>query len=125
VDNERAGRKVRILIADDHPIFATGCAGCSNRNRVLKWFAEAQDGEEAVRLTKVHQPDCCCSTLAMPRVKGWARCANSKARVRMRAPSVLTAQIERVDMIAALQLGARGVVLKEAATQTLLKSIRA
>jgi len=124
VGNELSTGKVRILIADDHPIFRDGLRRLLETEPGLEVVAEAQDGAEAVKLTLEHKPDILLLDLAMPRVTGLGTLKELERVETDTRTILLTAQIERTEIVTALQLGARGVVLKEAATQTLLKSIR-
>jgi DNA-binding NarL/FixJ family response regulator len=116
---------VRILIADDHPIFRDGLRRLLEAEPGLQVIGEAADGSEAVALAAQLTPDILLLDLAMPHVPGMEtlrELAISKSPVRT---ILLTASVERPQILEALQLGARGVVLKESATQVLLKSIAA
>jgi len=116
--------KVRIVIADDHPIFRDGLRRLLESEPGLEVVGEAQDGAEAVALVRNHHPDILLLDLAMPRVTGLAALKELDSGPHPVRTILLTAQIERVETVTALQLGARGIVLKEAATQTLLQCIR-
>jgi two-component system nitrate/nitrite response regulator NarL len=114
---------IRILIADDHPIFRDGLRRLLEAEPDLRVVGEAADGAEAVAMVGQLQPDILLLDLAMPRVPGMdalRELASGKQPVRT---ILLTASVERPQIVEALQLGARGVVLKESATQVLLKSI--
>jgi DNA-binding NarL/FixJ family response regulator len=114
---------IRIVIADDHPIFRDGLRRLLEAEPDLRIVGEAADGAEAVAMVGQLQPDILLLDLAMPRVPGMdalRELASGKNPVRT---ILLTASVERPQIVEALQLGARGVVLKESATQVLLKSI--
>jgi len=115
--------RISILIADDHPIFRDGLRKLLESEPGLEVVGEACDGEETVRLAQQLKPDVVLLDLAMPRHTGLEALKGLSASPSLRT-IVLTAAIEKDQVVDALQLGARGVVLKESATQVLFKSIR-
>jgi two-component system, NarL family, nitrate/nitrite response regulator NarL len=123
-DNRRE-KTIRIVIADDHPIFRDGLRRLLETETDLKVIGEASDGGEAVKMARQLKPDIMLLDLSMPKQTGMdalrelTNAANSQP-VRV---ILLTAAAEKRQIVEALQLGARGVVLKDSATQLLLKSI--
>lgn len=123
--DSRKFQRIRILIADDHPIFRDGLRRLLEAEREFEFVGEACDGIEAVALARQLKPEILLLDLAMPRRPGLEalqELASESSSVRV---ILLTAAAEKEQIVEALQLGARGVVLKESATQILLKSIRA
>lgn len=113
---------VRIVIADDHPIFRAGLRAVLGGEADLVVVGEAGDGEEAVGLARSLRPDILLLDLAMPGVSGMEALTElTGAPVRT---IVLTAAIDKPDIVKALQLGAAGVMLKSSACELLVKAIR-
>ena len=115
---------IRILIADDHAIFRDGLRKLLEAEPGFTVVGEAADGSEAVMLAVRLQPDILLLDLAMPRTPGLDALPELASACPNLRTILLTAAIERPQVAKALQLGARGVVMKESATQLLLKCIR-
>src|SRR5438445_815214 len=123
--NVRKPQSVRIVIADDHPIFRDGLRRLLEAEADLKVLGEASDGAEAVKLVRQLKPDILLLDLAMPKHPGLEALRDlslpgTSTPVRV---ILLTAAAEKGQIVEALQLGARGVVLKDSATELLLKAI--
>ena len=122
-DNTRS--PVRIVVADDHPIFREGLVKLLEAKSDLRVVGAAFDADEAAQLVARLEPDVLLLDLSMPGMKGLSALRalhEGSARARV---ILVTAAIDRTDIVAGLQLGARGVVLKESASEVLFKSIQA
>jgi two-component system nitrate/nitrite response regulator NarL len=124
---DRSAQQIRIAIADDHPIFRDGLRRLLEAETDMQVVGEACDGYQAVKLATEMKPDILLLDLAMPHHTGLQALrdlstSSGAGGVRI---ILLTAAAEKKQIVEALQLGARGVVLKDSATQLLLKSIHA
>lgn len=117
---------IRVFIADDHAVVRAGLAVLLNNDPEFTVVGEAGDGEEAVRMVKQLQPDLLLLDLSMPHASGLEvlreLAVGPSSRLRV---ILLTAAIDRRKILSALQLGVRGVVLKESAAQLLFQAVRA
>jgi len=98
--------RIRIVIADDHAIFRDGLRRLLEAEERFELIGEASDGVEAIELVNRLQPDVLLLDLAMPRRSGLealAEVIRGKPTVRV---IILSAAVDRADIIKALQLGA-------------------
>jgi two-component system nitrate/nitrite response regulator NarL len=115
---------VRIVLADDHEIFRDGLRRLVESEPDLEVVGEAADATGAVALTRDLNPHILLLDVAMPHASGLdalRELAEAPGQTRV---ILLTAAIDRADIVRALQLGARGLVLKESATAVLMKAIQ-
>jgi DNA-binding NarL/FixJ family response regulator len=122
---DKTGPRVRIVVADDHPIFREGLIKLLQTRPDLEIVGAATDGDEALPLVKQVQPDVLLLDLAMPRMSGLVALRELKGMKTSTRIILLTAAIERPDIVTALQVGAQAVILKESASDVLYKCIQA
>ncbi len=119
------GQKTRILIADDHAIVREGIRMILQSQADFEVVGEAQDGEEAVRLTQTLKPDVVVMDISMPKVTG----IEATQKIKRARPEthvlILTMHEEESYVFQLLRLGAAGYVLKRAAATDLVDAIRA
>jgi len=120
-----ARKPIRVLIADDHPVLREGLTRLLQTQSDMTVVGEAGNGKEAIEKVRALHPDVLLLDWSMPMASGLdALRSLSKMRGFTVKPIVLTADIEQSDAVEALKTGARGIVLKDSATQLLLKAIR-
>jgi DNA-binding NarL/FixJ family response regulator len=118
-------QEVRIVIADDHPMFRDALRSLLEQEPSYHVVGEAADGSEVIDKIKELKPDLLLLDLTMPQMSGLEvlrRFPSLSSEVRI---IVLTAAIKRSQVAEALKLGARGVILKDMSTALLFKGIRA
>ncbi len=119
---ERA-RLTRIVIADDHPIVRHGLRMLLDAAHGFEVVGEAADGAAAVEMTERLAPDILLLDLVMPGIDGLEVLRQLAARQVQARPVVLAAAIAKPEIVTALELGARGVMLKESATELLYRCL--
>ncbi|HZF16480.1 MAG TPA: response regulator transcription factor [Steroidobacteraceae bacterium] len=120
-----AGSKIRIILADDHPVVRDGLAAMINQQLDMQVVAEAADGDEAILLFHREQPDVMVLDLRMPKRDGFAVVqsvleASPKARLL-----IMTTFDGDEDIFRCLSQGAKGYLLKDSPRQEILAAIRA
>jgi len=123
--SELQNNSIRVLIADDHPVVRVGLRNMLQADPHIQVVGEARDGVEAFELSRSLRPDVLLLDLAMPNVAGMDALREITAGGLNIRTIVLTGLIEKRQVLEALQLGARGVVLKDAVVEHLMACIRA
>ncbi len=119
-----AGRRTRVLVADDHTIVRQGLVMLLEAQDDIEVVGEAADGEEAVKKATALTPDVVVMDVSMPRMNGLeatARLARQSPKTRVVALTIHSSE-EYVD--SCLKAGARGYLMKESASSDLVQAIR-
>ncbi|HLF75216.1 MAG TPA: response regulator transcription factor [Anaerolineales bacterium] len=122
--SSRSKAKIRIILADDHHIVRSGIRQLLESEDDLQVLAEAGDGEEAQALIEKHKPDVAVLDIQMPKASGievtrWVRSHLPEVGVL-----ILTAYDDDPYVMAVLQAGANGYVLKTAQADDLIQAVR-
>jgi DNA-binding NarL/FixJ family response regulator len=101
---------IRILTVDDHPLLREGIAALVNAERDMKLVAEASNGQEAIEKFRVHRPDVTLMDLQMPGLNGIEAINAIRSEFPNARIIVLTTYTGDVQVVRALQAGARGYI---------------
>jgi DNA-binding NarL/FixJ family response regulator len=115
---------IRILTVDDHPLFRNGVAALLASQPDLQLVAEAANGREAILQFRTHRPDVTLMDLQMPEMNGLEATIAIRAEFPDARIIVLTTFAGDVQVLRALQAGARGYLLKTLLDKELLDTIR-
>ncbi|MUG91952.1 response regulator [Scytonema sp. UIC 10036] len=115
---------IRVLIADDHPIFGEALAKSLGDEPDITVVGHARNGREALELFRQYQPDVTLMDLRMPEVEGVSAITAIRAEFDQARIIVLTIYDTEEDIYRTLRAGAKGYLLKGAETDELLAAIR-
>jgi DNA-binding NarL/FixJ family response regulator len=118
-----AGARKRIVIAEDHTILREGLKALLSSSPEIQVVGEAEDGREAIRLALELKPDMLLMDLSMPRMNGMEAIREIRKQVPGIRILVLTVHKSEEYVLAALQAGADGYILKDATHAELLMAI--
>jgi len=117
-------RPIRIVVADDHPVVCIGVRNMLTATDGFEVVGDATDGDEAITQTLELQPDILLLDVQMPRLPG----LEAMRAIMNGMPTVkillLTSTITTQQVIEALHIGARGIVLKDALANHLQTAVR-
>ena len=116
--------KIRILLADDHHIVRSGIRQLVESAGDMEVIAEAGDGEEAQTLILEHKPDVAVLDIQMPKATGIEVTRWVRANLPEEGVLILTAYNDDPYVMAVLQAGANGYVLKTAGADELIQAVR-
>jgi DNA-binding NarL/FixJ family response regulator len=115
---------IRVAIADDHPIFRDGVRKLLESEEDIVVVGEVSSGAECPAMLAKLKPDILLLDLRMPDKDGLTLLEEMNFDTLPTRVVVLTATEDDRDVVRAMRLGARGVVLKQSASDLLIKSIR-
>ena len=115
---------IRVLLADDHAVVRAGIRQFLEQAEDIQVVAEADDGEIAQKLIAEHKPDVAVLDIQMPKATGIEVTRRVRADQREVGILILTAYDDAPYVMAVLQAGANGYVLKTAAPSEIIRAVR-
>jgi DNA-binding NarL/FixJ family response regulator len=116
---------VRVVLADDHPMYRFGLRSVLDASPEVEVVGEAADGAELLAVTEATGPDVVLTDLSMPRLPGIAAIDELTRRRPGLGILVLTMHEDDASLFGALRAGARGYLLKGADSQEIVRAVLA
>jgi DNA-binding NarL/FixJ family response regulator len=115
---------IRVLVVDDHPLLRDGIKALLDEQDDMELVAEAANGREGIELFRMHNPDITLMDLNMPDKNGIEAIAAIRQAVPEARIIVLTTYSGDVQVLRAIEAGARAYLLKDLLHKELLETIR-
>src|SRR3954466_13504040 len=116
---------IRVVVADDHPVFRSGLRTLVQESPLLEYAGEAADGEQAVAVCEQQRPDVVLMDIRMPGVSG----IDATRRILAARPEtgvlMLTMLEDDTSVFAAMRAGARGYILNSADPDQIVRAVTA
>lgn len=116
--------RIRVMIADDHPIVRDGIRRLLSLEEDIDVVAEAGDGREVLELLQNVEVDVILLDLRMPGMDGLTALQRLQSMGRKARVIILTASEDKNEFVQAMKFGCSGIVLKQTAPELIVKSIR-
>jgi DNA-binding NarL/FixJ family response regulator len=117
--------RVRVMIADDHPLVRSGLRLLLEREGEFQVIAEAANGYEAIDLAALHKPDVILLDVGMPRLNGPDAAMSISQKVPTARIVMVSMHSDEAYVLRALKAGARGYLLKASPEADVLAAVRA
>ncbi len=117
--------KIRIVLADDHPIVLDGLRNLIRAEPDFELVGEAASGLSALKIVREQRPDVAVLDISMPELNGIVLSRRLNGEMPALKLLVLTLHEDRAYLNQALEAGVRGYVLKRSAVENLVQAIRA
>ena len=116
-------QRIKVLVADDHPVVRKGLQSCLSRQSHLRVIGEACDGDEALRKARDLKPDVVLMDISMPGKNGLAVTELLRKELPRMKVLILSVHNNRDYIFRVIQAGAHGYVSKEAPPDEVLRAI--
>lgn len=116
--------RIKLVIVDDHTLFREGIKKILALEKDIEIVGEAFDGEEVISVLNRCEPDIMLLDVKMERVNGLQVLPRIVEQFPLLKVIILTAQVSSAESVKAIRDGARGIILKHAASEFLIKGIR-
>jgi two-component system, NarL family, nitrate/nitrite response regulator NarL len=123
VEAAALSNKIRVLIADDHRLFAETLEALLATEDRVEVVGSARDGKEAVRLTRKLRPDVILMDISMPVMDGFEATRRIRKDRKEACVLMLTGSNSRADVDLARKAGAAGYVTKDRIAAELVDAI--
>jgi DNA-binding NarL/FixJ family response regulator len=120
-----ADRRIRVLLADDHPIIRKMVRSTLQEHPHFEVCGEAENGAEAIELAKQIKPDVAILNVMMPVLNGFDAAREIKKHVPQSAIVILSTHADRLFVNEAKKMGIRVYVSKTKVGEALVKAVEA